>query len=416
MRLINQFIPSTKQVENSKVFTLKSFPQQFLEYYINNNLTIRECDITHLLHMELSAKLSYEDVQIVIKQLLHYKPINYELLLEGIKQKSFVHVSKMQNELFDDISSARNSLDIGDFIAYLIGKKLKLSRSMSKEVEPYLDISSLLDHIDSKLIQTITELSYELADLETLPLKRVHYLFFIHPKAIAIDLFTKEVALKIAQSSNPNVDFGGLLTSSRFFERLQLEFIPNVSAANYKSTAIFENEDNEFITKDELFRKIDTQEWHHTLRPLAYLDSKYLINPEHDVKDYTLLSKIMRDFFKKILPYEDENIFDVFYSNITRSYPNKIEYLDSELIYVRDTIKAVFFEGKSKPNEAFYEFCAIIYHLNGATLLNLTKRLPVLMEAYLGNWASSHTISKCCFREIESIPTLAASIRRDVSV
>lgn len=325
----------------------------------------------------------YENLIIQIKRYINYKDIE-QLIAEISKLKNkdvfngFLEKEKyywrplINEEYNNEFEKAKNSLCTSDFLAYLVGKKVEL-RELKKHAffkEIYSEVNEGLN-LYFKLVQSI--LSLETGKKQHIPVNYAFSMFFLFDKKIALTKFKK--ILNDDKSHRLEALYQGeyLILFDKFFDRLNLEFIPKIDFSNNEHPIDFGNSENKYITKEEIQLIIDKEDYFNSR--VFNVPSECLLSENNFNKKESFLKSILLYFeFNKIK--KAEQIAKVIISCFTEPNPS---YDRLEINNTRVALSKYLLD-----NSKLDEFIYFLYYLIcNRTLLDSKTKLPVLLTHFL---------------------------------
>lgn len=168
-----------------------------------------------------------------------------------------------------------------------------------------------------------------------------------------------------------------------FFERLSINFIPQLDMHQRKISFSVQNES---ITQNEINNFIDGEDLFNKNIPLGTLKPNQLLNYENNFKDINSVKEALAKFFTLELKIDIEpifenakiNIVDIFIENMTMFIPNSTKEL---LIFVREHIRDGF-----KTEILITRFLMLLYCFKEQKyLVGVTKKIDLIISNYFGN-------------------------------
>lgn len=323
--------------------------------------------------IKFKDKTKYEELLLASKDLFSYKAIQ--------KSNSYNCVTRIENDFFKLYNDARDSLNTGDLVAFLIKQHYYYKKKINSEIiVPATNI--ILDEITVSLKQNIPLLKQEINHQPYLTISKAIHVFLIFPKSEAVNKFKNIIRKDLDFKNNSGFQYEYFVTVDRFFSRLGLDYIPKIKSISESFDIILEEKCNS-ITKSEISDIIDKDDFFNVNVPLINYDTTKLINPNTDfnkIEDFTkILSALFKYFYSK--NYNKELKFDlgkVFIENITQPYS---KYPDDVLIRTREILKKMF-TNDSEFKKLFFTF---LYVEKEAGRINgWVNKFPKLLNHYLG--------------------------------
>jgi len=232
--------------------------------------------------------LNYNEVEFLV-YLTNDLP-NRNFFLSVLEKKKYFWYSKIESEYYNDIKNAKLSLCTSDFLAFIIGKKYDLHLLINENSfwsTVYTDLDLELNDL---LLQNNFVCNLEGSQKAHVPVNYALSMFLLFNK--------KEALVKFKRILND--DRNGRLDTSyqteyfiivgKFFERLKLEFIPQIDSLNRFVPIKFENQYDEYITRGEIQSVIDKEDYFN--QGTFKVDIKKLLTPSNIIK-----KELLRDSY-----------------------------------------------------------------------------------------------------------------------
>lgn len=319
--------------------------------------------------------------------IIKYSDINkYEALLrasndlaeynESVKGCIYAFETKIDNKFYALYNDAKNSLNTGDLIAFLLNRYFYYKKRRNKIIDPASNY--ILKDIVESLIEIKALLVPEIKHQLYLPISKALFVFFIYDKVEAFSKFKNIITKDLLHKNTTLYELEYQATANIFFDRLGLDYIPSIDISPEKNDIVI-SEKKKYINKEELLDEIDKDDFFNNKIPLSNFEHKKLINSKKNTKDLRELTKslslLFYDFYKKNDDFSQEyDLIEVFMENITQPYP---KYSKEVLIRVREILKDMFLNNK----DFKYSFFAIIFI---AKLPGWTNKIPKILSNYLG--------------------------------
>lgn len=349
------------------------------------------------------GNIEYENTLITILKAIEYEELNKLISIikysDKTKYLEFLNASKklsiynstqkiyrygfktrIEDAFFKLYNDAKNSLNTGDLVTFLIKQYSYYQKTESEILIPAINL--ILDEIIIGLKQNIHLLKQELNNQSYLPISKAIYAFLIFPKKEGMNKFKNIIRKDLNYKNNSGFQYEYFVTVDRFFSRLDLDYIPYIESMPEKHDVILAKKSNS-ITKSEISNIIDKDDFFNINVPLINYDPDKLINPNTDfdnIIDFTkILSALFNFFYFK--NYNQKLPFDlgkVFIENITQPYS---KYPDDVLIRTREILKKMF----SQDSEFKNLFFTFLYVEKEAERINgWVNKFPKLLNQYLG--------------------------------
>lgn len=271
--------------------------------------------------------LKYQELELLIDS-IDNKP-KKEIITKIIENEKYRWFSKIKEQYYHEIENSRISLNTTDFIAFCIGKKVVLQDLKNNSL--WQNIYEDLDHkLNMRLISPKTTSYFEISQKLDVTVNQALALFFCFDKKAAITKFKR--ILKYDKTHRPHASFEAeyFETVRLFFDRLKLDFIPQIDFKNKESLVEFSNENKKYISKEEIQLIIDDEDYFN--KRTKVIDTKRLLTPKQ-ISNTTLFKSCLLLHFKEL----DKNIsikdIDVFVAFLTENNPsfNDVEIKSTQL-------------------------------------------------------------------------------------
>lgn len=364
----------------------QSYLQQFKDFINRNDYA--EIDIKDLL-LKILETLNEGD----LKNLLNFVENRYPKLFAGLVEQ--LETIAIDNKFYGKIFGREF------YILETIRKQISFSkRTDNTEMHTALLTGMLVNYHKSNnnffkiLYSSITPLIYEalmhnyilLRDKielgNYLSIESALCIFFFDERSIALRKFKNLISKDIEQNQYRAYKMEYRVAFQLFFERLALDYIPQLEINQPK---ISFSEQNESITQYEIDCFIDDEDYFNKRMPLGNLQRNELLNPENNFKDLEGIKNVLSEFFSTELKIDlniviDNNelkIVEVFIDTISIYSP---DYSKDQLVAVREYIKKGF---KNKTIKT--RFLALLYCLKAHEyLLGATHKIDVIISEYFG--------------------------------
>jgi len=308
-----------------KNIELQSYLQQFKDFISRTDYT--EIDIKDLL-LKILDTLNEDD----LKDLLNFVENRCPKLFGGLVEQ--LETIAIDNNYYGKI------LGREFYILETIRKQISFSkRTHNTEMHTALLTGMLVNYHKSNnnflkiLYRSITPLIYEALMHKYNSLRDKiefgHYLsiesalciFFFYEKPVAFRKFKNLISKDIEQNQYLAYKMEYRVAFQLFFERLALDYIPQLEINLPKMSFC---EQNESITRYEIDCFIDDEDYFNKRMPLGNLQQNELLNPENNFKDLEGIKNVLSEFFSTELRIDlniviDNNelkIIDVFIDTI----------------------------------------------------------------------------------------------------
>lgn len=236
--------------------------KRILPYFsvISHNINKLELtdSILNDIKYDIIKYLNYDELDYLIESIRNDN--KKEIIKKLILQENYRWYYQIQDKVESDIKKERLSSNTSEYIAFIIGKKVEISKI--KDSTFFNDIYSRLDHILNKaLIAPFTLNYFEVEQKSNVPVRQALSLFFKYEKTEAIIKFKR--LLNIDRESRLDSSFQAeyFEMTRIFFEKLNLDFIPLIDISNYYNPVCLSNENGKYITKEEVQLIIDKEDY-----------------------------------------------------------------------------------------------------------------------------------------------------------
>ena len=319
MKIFNFFtmlINNLNQENTKNVFQIVTPMQQLLkaigETNINDNVfynnTLKYEIINHLYFEELDVLIeSIKDVQ---------KKDVISIIITNEKHQWY---SEIEEKYYNEIENSRISLNTTDFIAFCIGKKVDLQELKSKSL--WQNIYEDLDHkLNQHLIRAKTISYFETSQKLDITVNQALALFFCFDKQVALIKFKRIINYDRKYRPYASHEAEYFEAVRLFFDRLKLDFIPQIDFTNTKSLLEFSNDQEKYITQEEIQLIIDKENYFN--KRAIFKDVKKIISLKN-ISNISIFKTCLFMFFKNIdkkITIKDIDIFVATLTEINSSY------------------------------------------------------------------------------------------------
>lgn len=336
--------------------------------------------------LESSDRSKYKTIIDLIFWHLNYKEIeslidsvkensNWPVFLAEFSKEKYIQEEAIESFYLNQIEEARLSLCTSDFMAYIIGKKCDLQVLLSENSiwsEVYTIINTELNGYLIREKMLCIEESNKKAHV---PINYALSMFFLHDKKTAISKFKRILSDDREHRLEVRHEGEYFLITEKFFNRLKLDFIPQINLFNDLHKISFENNENQFITKDELKIIYDREDYFN--KRVFSVDIKKLLTPRNILNKELLVESYFL-FFKSIDNQIDRKNIDILISCFTEKNP---KYEEIEIISARRTLNALLL--KPKKNSAFI---VMNYYLDQRKVFHESMHnLAFLLDIFFNN-------------------------------
>lgn len=250
--------------------------------------------ILDVINLSELKKLNLNSIKYNIINYLNHNQIDYfldsihddnkrDLIEKIIRQERFRWYNQIESEIVNNIEEARLSLNTSDYIAFIIRKKVKLQENKTSNF--FKSIYSKIDHdLNIRIISPVTINYFETDQKSNVPVSQALSFFFNLKKKDALIKFNRLLSNDRESRLDESFQAEYFETTRLFFERLNLDFIPLIDFKNQYNPISLTNENNDFITKEEIQLIIDNEDYFNKrefdIEVKKLLKKKNIINEE----------------------------------------------------------------------------------------------------------------------------------------
>ena len=380
----------TLKNQHEEKFVLKSYLEQTRDYlFFSENINYKD------VAFEIIEKLSEKDIVEILDYLFHYNKPIYDKLIQGFENLesknevlNYIYYAfqlKIEDDFEKELFNAKNSLNTGDLIAYLLSKYFKYD---SKKGLPVIEkaYTDLKYRIVIEIKRNFALLQSEIESKQYLPIEKVLFLFFLYDKDDTLEIFKKVIQKDIETRKFGFHQIEHFVHLERFFERLGISYIPKIE--NIKNDIKLSKEEDS-ISKSELKRIINKEDYFNNEIPLLGIEHDKFINPKTEVENLLEVKKLFSIIYRNALikKYGEKHLSnfkfdfgDVFLENITNPIS---KFSTNDLIQVREITKELL---KDKNSDFKRFFFSLIYTLwESKQLINWGAKFSYLFPLYINN-------------------------------
>lgn len=330
-------IPKTLVLEDNVTQTVNFFKN---EEEINYKKTLRV----------MLESLNLEEIEKVIYYLSIHENKKYSALLEvshemigygsNLEKPFYGFETKIKQDFSERYEEAKNSLSTGDLIALLLRFYFLYNENRDSIIKPV--ISEVLADVVRFIKENIPLLRAEIENQLYVPISKALFVFFLYDKKEAFNKFKSIIRkdLNNKRTTLPELEY--IVTVDRFFDRLNLDYIPKVDTISEKFDLVLADKKSS-IGRREVNNEVDKNDFLNIKVPLLGFEKKYLFNNSKIAKPkntWLVLSTIINVYYEKTFDKKPNiNIGDIFIETITNPYPKFSSY---ELIRTREILKEMF--------------------------------------------------------------------------
>lgn len=269
----------------------------------------------------MKKHLNYKELELLV-DLINDLP-NTNIFLSVLEKEKFFWERKIESGYSKDIECAKISLCTSDFLAFLIGKKHDLHLLINKNSFWNQYYKSFDSDLNLHIIQENVLCGLEGNQKAHVPVNYALSMFLLHDKNTALAKFKRILSNDRERRLEALHQAEYFLTVDNFFSRLKLNFIPQINYLNHLKPINFENENNQYITKDEIKILIDKEDYFNKRN--FVIDKKYLLRSVN-IGDEKKLKELYFTFFNFFDNRISKNQIEVLYSCFTEINPKYEEY------------------------------------------------------------------------------------------
>lgn len=308
--LLTMILFKLNQKNTEKTFKIVAPLEQVVKVISETNID-DNAFYNNTLKYEIINHLNFEEVDALMKKIEDVQ--KKEMILKIILNEKYRWDSKIIERYNNEIKNSRISLNTTDFIALCIGKKVDLqelkNNSLCQNICEDIDYS-----INQYLIRAKTTSFFETSQRLGITVNQGLALFFCFDKKIAITKFKRIIDYDRKYRPYASQEAEYFEAVRLFFDRLKLDFIPQIDFTNSKSLIEYKNNNKKYVTQEEIQLIID-QENYFNKSPI-FKDIKKIISPKH-ILNIEIFKSCLFMFFENI----DKNIttkdIDIFVATLT---------------------------------------------------------------------------------------------------
>ena len=381
---------STVQEEISKAsnFIVKSALTQIVEYLEEIQISTKNQDYKIIL-AEIKNHLKHKEVDLLLKLIVNLP--NKEKFLFKLEKEKYYWQGEIKDEYKKDLEHAKLSLCTSDYLAYVIGIKYDLHLLLLNENSYWSEIYNDIDH-DLSLILLPNNLLCKLEGNQKahVPANYGLSMFLIYDKKIALQKFKRILNNDRTYRLEAAHQAEYFLTVEKFFDKIKLNFIPKIISnstellnenntqdenRNYVynfNTMLFTNENEQYITKEEIKLIIDREDYFNKASFL--IDKKYLL-ANMPMQQKKRIKKLYFVFFNYYYPDEiSKHQIDVLISCFTEVNP---KYEELQIKTVRNQLSTLINDKNLTKELAFFS-----YYLVTNVLENSREKIKFLTATF----------------------------------
>lgn len=355
--------------ENTKnIFKIVTPIQQVLkvigETNINDNVFYN-----NNLKYEIINHLNFEELDVLIDSIEDVQ--KKEVISEIIENEKYRWRLKIKEKFYNEIEKSRISLNTTDFIAFCIGKKVDLQEQKNNSL--WQNIYENLDHnLNIHLIKVRTISHFETSQKLDITVNQALALFFFFDKKVALIKFKRIINYDRKYRPHASHEAEYFEAVKLFFDRLKLDFIPQIDLTNTKSFIEFSNEQKKYVTQEEIQFIIDKENYFN--KRAIFKNIKKIISPK-DISNISIFKTCLFMFFENI----DKNIttkdIDIFVSTLTEINSS---FDDNEMKSIQIKLNSLLMNKDDRIN-----FIVLMDYFRNTYFLKITtNKLSKLLSLY----------------------------------
>ena len=239
--------------------------------------------------------LNYKEIESLLDSVKDNS--NWPVFLAEFSKEKYIQEEGIESFYLNQIEEARLSLCTSDFMAFIIGKKCDLQVPLNENSiwsEVYTKINTELNGYLIREKMLCIEESNKKAHV---PINYALSMFFLHDKKTAISKFKRILSNDREHRLEVGHEAEYFLITEKFFNRLKLDFIPQINLFNDLHQINFENDENQFISRDELKIIYDREDFFNKRE--FCVDKKKLLN-SRKIVNMELITESYHMFFKSL--------------------------------------------------------------------------------------------------------------------
>jgi hypothetical protein len=317
--------------------------------------------------------LNYKEIESLLDSIKDN--LNWPIFLSEFNKEKHVLEEAIESLYLNQVDEARLSLCTSDFMAYIIGKKYDIQDKLNKNSiwsEVYKTINK---ELNGYLLREKVLCIEESDKKAHVPINYALSMFFLHDKKTATTKFKRILSDDRENRLEALHEAEYFLITEKFFSRLKLDFIPQINLFSDLDQINFENNKNQYITRDELRILYDREDYFN--KRVFSVDIKKLLNPRN-ISNKELLVESYILFFESIDNQFDRKNIDILISCFTEKNP---KYEEIEIINARCTLNNLLHNSNKKT-----DFIVLNYYLSQRDVFyESMNNLAYLLDIFFNN-------------------------------
>lgn len=302
--------------------------------------------------------LNYKEIESLLDSVKDNS--NWPVFLAEFSKEKYIQEEGIESFYLNQIEEARLSLCTSDFMAFIIGKKCDLQVPLNENSiwsEVYTKINTELNGYLIREKMLCIEESNKKANV---PINYALSMFFLHDKKTAISKFKRILSNDREHRLEVGHEAEYFLITEKFFNRLKLDFIPQINLFNDLHQINFENDENQFISRDELKIIYDREDFFNKRE--FCVDKKKLLN-SRKIVNMELITESYHMFFKSLDNTLQRKKIEILISCFTEINP---KFEEIEIGNARSILNNLLIEHKQHVGFIYLNYY-LFYHKNEFT-------------------------------------------------
>lgn len=302
--------------------------------------------------------LNYKEIESLLDSVKDNS--NWPVFLAEFSKEKYIQEEGIESFYLNQIEEARLSLCTSDFMAFIIGKKCDLQVPLNENSiwsEVYTKINTELNGYLIREKMLCIEESNKKAHV---PINYALSMFFLHDKKTAISKFKRILSNDREHRLEVGHEAEYFLITEKFFNRLKLDFIPQINLFNDLHQINFENDENQFISRDELKIIYDREDFFNKRE--FCVDKKKLLN-SRKIVNMELITESYHMFFKSLDNTLQRKKIEILISCFTEINP---KFEEIEIGNARSILNNLLIEHKQHVGFIYLNYY-LFYHKNEFT-------------------------------------------------
>lgn len=302
--------------------------------------------------------LNYKEIESLLDSVKDNS--NWPVFLAEFSKEKYIQEEGIESFYLNQIEEARLSLCTSDFMAYIIGKKCDL-QVLINENSIWLEVYTIINtELNGYLIREKMLCIEESNKKAHVPINYALSMFFLHDKKTAISKFKRILSNDRKHRLEVGHEAEYFLITEKFFNRLKLDFIPQINLFNDLHQINFENNENQFISRDELKIIYDREDFFNKRE--FCVDKKKLLN-SRKIVNMELITESYHMFFKSLDNTLQRKKIEILISCFTEINP---KFEEIEIGNARSILNNLLIEHKQHVGFIYLNYY-LFYHKNEFT-------------------------------------------------